>query len=93
MRPILITGAAAILCVALTASANAITIAHPAIDSADVTQVARRDCLRDDRGWHYMRGEHRVSCRPSRPPGREWGWHIEGDRSGWWHLREHRWND
>jgi hypothetical protein len=45
------------------------------------TPVATFDCRRDDRGWHYMRSERRVTCRPDRP--REgaanlWGWRCEG---------------
>jgi hypothetical protein len=60
------------------------------------TPVASYECRRDDRGWHYMRGERRTMCRPSRP--REgaaglWGWRCEGPRCGWWHRHEHRWHD
>jgi hypothetical protein len=60
------------------------------------TSVATFDCRRDDRGWHYMRGERRLTCRPDRP--REgaaslWGWRCEGPRCGWWHQRERRWHD
>lgn len=50
-------------------------------------------CTRDPQGWFYMRGNHRVSCRPVRPSGSAWVWHTEGGRSGWWHRKEHRWND
>jgi hypothetical protein len=38
-----------------------------------------------------MRGDRRNGCRPVRP-GRDWGWHTEGGRSGWWHRRDHRWH-
>lgn len=77
----------------LAASANAMTPARPAIDDASYTKVATVVvCTRDDRGWHRMNGHRRVTCRPARP-GRDWGWHSEGGRSGWWHRREHRWHD
>jgi hypothetical protein len=58
-----------------------------------VTPVATFVCRRDDRGWHYMRGHRRVTCRPARPRGVGWGWHCEGRRCGWWHARDHRWGD
>lgn len=58
-----------------------------------VTQVATFVCRRDDRGWHYLRGKRRVTCRPARPRGMGWGWHCEGRRCGWWHGKDHRWND
>ena len=60
------------------------------------TPIASFDCRRDDRGWHYMRGERRLTCRPDRP--REgaanlWGWRCEGPRCGWWHQKDRRWHD
>ena len=58
-----------------------------------LVQVAERDCIRDERGWHYMEKERRHSCRPRRPEGKEWGWRCEGKRCGWWHGKEKRWND
>ena len=76
---------------ALAGSASALTVERPGIAEANYSKVALV-CSRDDRGWHQMRGDRRVVCRPARP-GREWGWHTEGGRSGWWHRREHRWND
>ena len=51
------------------------------------TTVATFVCTRDERGWHYMRGDRRVTCRPARPEGRFWGWHCEGPRCGWWHRK------
>jgi hypothetical protein len=66
-----------------------------ATESLLATPVAAYDCRRDDRGWHYMRGEQRVTCRPARPEGgaRVWGWKCEGPRCGWWHQHERRWHD
>lgn len=32
-----------------------------------VTPVAIYDCRRNDRGWHHMRGERRITRRPARP--------------------------
>ena len=58
-----------------------------------LVQVAEHDCLRDEKGWHYMEKERRHSCRPRRPEGKEWGWRCEGKRCGWWHAKEKRWND
>ena len=84
-------GAAASI-LALSASANAMTTARPGITDPSYTKVATYVCIRDDRGWHYMRGDRRNTCRPVRPS-REWGWHTEGGRSGWWHMKEHRWHD
>ena len=62
-------------------------------DEALVSKVATFVCIRDDRGWHYMRGERRVTCRPVRPKGAFWNWHCEGPRCGWWHPKERRWGD
>ena len=58
-----------------------------------LVQVAEHDCIRDERGWHYMEKDRRRDCRPRRPEGREWGWKCEGKRCGWWHAKEKRWND
>lgn len=58
-----------------------------------LVQAAERDCIRDEKGWHYMEKERRHSCRPRRPEGKEWGWRCEGKRCGWWHGKEKRWND
>jgi hypothetical protein len=60
-----------------------------------VSKVATYVCSRDDRGWHYMRGSHRMKCRPAIPHGgaKVWGWRCEGPRCGWWHRHDHRWND
>ena len=58
-----------------------------------VTKAATYVCTRDDRGWHYMRGERRVTCRPVRPRGALWGWRCEGPRCGWWHRNDRRWHD
>jgi hypothetical protein len=57
------------------------------------TTVATFVCSRDDRGWHYMRGSRRVTCRPAHPGGRFWAWRCEGPRCGWWHRNERRWHD
>jgi hypothetical protein len=68
---------------------------RPATENV-ATPVATFDCRRDDRGWHYMRGERRVTCRPERPSegaARLWGWRCEGPRCGWWHQNERRWHD
>jgi hypothetical protein len=77
---------------ATTAMAAPATPLHPANESL-VTKAATFVCERDDRGWHYMRGDRRVTCRPVRPSGRDWGWRCEGPRCGWWHRHERRWND
>jgi hypothetical protein len=58
-----------------------------------VTPAATFVCTRDDRGWHYMRGQRRVTCRPVRPRGAAWGWRCEGPRCGWWHRNNRRWHD
>jgi hypothetical protein len=58
-----------------------------------VTPAATYVCGRDDRGWHYMRGQRRVTCRPARPRGALWGWRCEGPRCGWWHRQNRRWHD
>jgi len=58
-----------------------------------LSKVATFVCARDDRGWHYMHGSRRVTCRPVRPHGVHWAWHCEGPRCGWWHRHEHRFHD
>ena len=81
----------------LASSAKAVSlpaaVMNTPVDESLFQTVALRNCTRDDRGWRYMRGERRVTCRPSRPSGLYWGWRSEGGRSGWWHRRENRWND
>ncbi len=62
-------------------------------DEGLTSKVATYVCTRDDRGWHYMRGDRRIVCRPAHPSGRFWGWRCEGPRCGWWHRHEHRWHD
>ena len=74
-------------------SASPVTGEKLSGDSIAVTRIAGYVCSRDDRGWHYMRGERRMTCRPARPSGKEWGWRCEGKRCGWWHRGEKRWND
>jgi hypothetical protein len=61
-------------------------------DGSLVTKTATFVCERDERGWRYMRGDRRVTCRPARPAGRDWGWRCEGPRCGWWHRHERRWH-
>jgi len=58
-----------------------------------IIRVAEHDCIRDEKGWHYMKKEQRHSCRPKRPEGKDWGWRCEGKRCGWWHAKEKRWNN
>ena len=65
----------------------------PSLHDSLVTPVAGFICSREGRNWGYMRGDRRVSCRPSRPSGSYWSWRNENGRSGWWHSRERRWND
>lgn len=88
-----LTGALALgSLLALASSANALTLAPIATGDSIVSKTAGIVCGRDDRGWHYMRGDRRIVCRPARPRGRDWGWHTEGGRSGWYHRRDRRWN-
>jgi hypothetical protein len=77
-------------------AAPAGSMAHRFAAQDQVVPIATDDCRRDDRGWHYMRGERRTTCRPARP--REgaasfWGWKCDGPRCGWWHQKERRWHD
>jgi hypothetical protein len=34
-----------------------------------IIRIAEYDCIRDEKGWHYMEKERRHSCRPKRPEG------------------------
>ena len=80
----------------MTGSALALTgskSSAPVESASEALPVATLVCTRDDRGWRYMRGDRRVTCRPARPRGAEWIWRSEGGRSGWWHRRDNRWND
>ena len=74
------------------ASATQIGVAPPN-RSELAMKVADRDCMRDEKGWHYMEKERRHACKPKRPQGKDWGWKCEGPRCGWWHAKEKRWND
>jgi hypothetical protein len=52
-----------------------------------------RSCELGRRGWHYNdRRGNRVECRPRRPGFRYWEWKSEGNRTGWYHSRDRRWN-
>lgn len=66
----------------------------PGATEALTTRVAIV-CIRDDRGWHHMRGERRVTCRPAMPRegAKFWKWRCDGPRCGYWHRHENRWND
>ena len=92
MKMILAAGA---LLAALATSASAAPAGlgnSAAPDAGLTTKVATMICVRDDRGWHHMRGKDRVTCRPARPRGAEWGWRCEGPRCGWWHRMDSRWH-
>jgi hypothetical protein len=82
---------------AWTGAANAAPLGTPnATENGGwATRVAAIVCLRDDRGWHHMRGGRRLDCRPERPKMdvKRWGWRCEGPRCGWWHSKEKRWHD
>jgi hypothetical protein len=87
---------------AMAAPALAVSAAGPsgalANSHADglVVQIhngSHRSCEVGPNGWHYVnRAGNRVACRPSRPSGLFWTWRSEGDRSGWYHRRDRRWN-
>jgi len=91
MRPIAAAFAFAIVSATTAMAAPAAPLA-PVTNNSLVTKAATFVCERDDRGWRYMRGDRRVTCRPARPSGRDWGWHCEGPRCGWWHRHERRWH-
>jgi hypothetical protein len=95
MKPHLVSAALLAAATLWTGAAIAAPIGSSAVPGAEplVSKVATFVCVRDDRGWHYMRGERRVSCRPVRPRGVAWGWHCEGPRCGWWHRHERRFYD
>ena len=86
---------AALLALGLvTSSASATPIGVVRADRSELTlKVADRDCIRDEKGWHYMEKERRRDCKPKRPEGKEWGWKCEGKRCGWWHAKEKHWHD
>jgi hypothetical protein len=67
----------------------------PIVGHIQAELLARHNCIRDDRGWHYMRGERRTVCRPDRPRAdvKFYGWRCEGPRCGWWHKRDKRWHE
>jgi hypothetical protein len=75
-----------------SAAAGPLSAGRPSEENL-ITRIATYVCIRDDRGWHYMRGERRMTCKPVRPSGRDWGWRCEGPRCGWWHRGEKRWHD
>jgi hypothetical protein len=79
---------------AAVSGANAIQFGVVPRDGSELTvRSADHDCMRDEKGWHYMEKDRRHSCRPRRPEGKDWGWRCEGKRCGWWHAKEKRWND
>ena len=92
-RPFYAFAIAAAAAVGGISAASALPAARPAAQERIVSDIATFPCVRDERGWHHMRGDRRVSCRPARPHGREWNWHNDGGRYGWWHRRDRRWHD
>jgi hypothetical protein len=88
----------AVLAVASIGSASAAPFSPsaPSVYGGDLQLVhngAHRSCQRGPQGWHYIgRGGNRIECRPSRPSGVYWSWRTEGDRRGWYHSRDRRWN-
>jgi hypothetical protein len=93
MKAILLSAAVLAASTLWVGTAGAAPIANnraaPGAESL-LSKIATFVCVRDDRGWHHMRGERRVTCRPARPKGAAWGWHCDGPRCGWWHRHERR---
>ena len=63
---------------------------------ANVQQIASwrysNACAWNGSGWRVDAGNGRiVACRPNRP-GRNWNWHSEGNRHGWYDSRQRTWH-
>jgi hypothetical protein len=56
-------------------------------------ETVRSDCKWVDNKWTYQKGDKRLVCRPDRPTGKGWGWHREGNRSGWYHAGRKAWHN
>jgi hypothetical protein len=57
-----------------------------------IVDAIRTDCVWVDNRWTYQRGDKRLVCRPNRPEGRDWNWHREGNRYGWYNPRNKSWH-
>lgn len=82
----------------LSASAMAVPLADPAAGSrAPLAEPVaswryNKNCAWNNGRWVVDLGRGKiVVCRPVRP-GREWSWHREGNREGWWDRRRHVWH-
>jgi hypothetical protein len=71
-----------------TTGAGQLTLGQSLIEPV---QSYHRSCGWMNNGWFYSLNGSFVSCRPRRPEGRDWGWRVEGDRSGWYHSRRKAW--
>ena len=92
-KPLLLAGAV-LAFGAAASSTSAIEVGMIATGRSELTvQVAEHECVRDEKGWHYMEKDRRRNCRPARPEGKDWTWKCEAKRCGWWHKKENRWND
>ena len=90
LKPLLAVSTVVAALFAAAAPGNAMTPLRPLTTETMATPAAFV-CGRDDRGWHYMRGDRRYNCRPRRPFGLFWTWRDEGGRSGWYHRRDRIW--
>ncbi|MFM9943587.1 MAG: hypothetical protein ACKVP7_29320 [Hyphomicrobiaceae bacterium] len=90
------TAVASLPLIALTATSA--SAAMPVIGSdhsagASLVEKARSNCTWVDNKWTYQKGDKRLVCRPNRPAGKGWGWHREGNRTGWFHAGRKAWHN
>ena len=81
-------------------SANAAPTMHGLLGEIAIGTLAQpvaswryhRECVWNGSGWSIDLGDGRVVlCRPYRP-NREWYWHTEGPRHGWYHRKRNVWH-
>jgi hypothetical protein len=77
---------------ALAMPAAAAPQLSPLAADASIVHQARSDCRWVDNKWTYRKGDKVIVCRPDRPRGRDWTWHREGNRFGWWNRANRAWH-
>ena len=92
--------AALVALAASTITANAAAIPNPHQDGSSnpMFQTVASWRYHDNCSWSGGRwvvglgGSRVVACRPIRPS-RDYEWHREGGREGWYQSREHHWHN
>ncbi len=72
---------------------SGVDVPASAAEQAQASERYHRNCRWRDGRWVVNLGVGRVVlCRPNRP-GRDWRWHSDGPRHGWYNDRRRAWHN